>query len=105
MSGSSVALKRWVQRLRSPDPEMREEGIHALELVGDTDALPALAEIFATDSDPALRALAQQAGKTIYYSAIRRALETPGASLDERLRAAEILAQARSKKDKNKRSR
>jgi len=96
-------LRVWFQKLRAPDPAIRAAGIEALELLGDTEALPALAEIFATDPDPVLRGLAQKAGKTIYYNAIRQAVETHSASDDERRQAAEILARAKAKRLQNRR--
>ena len=67
-------------------------------MLGDAAALPALAEVFATDPDPALRTLAQTAGKAIYYGAIRQRLISNMASEEERRRAAEALAQAQTKK-------
>jgi hypothetical protein len=94
----NTALRVWLQKLSSPDPALREESIRALEMLGDTDALPALANVFATDSEPALRALAQWAGKLIYYGAIRRQLDEPGASDEERRQASQILAQVQAKK-------
>lgn len=98
MAEFNTALRVWLQKLSSPEPAVREESIRALEMLGDTDALPALAAIFATDSEPALRALAQWAGKLIYYGAIRRKLDEPGASDEERRLATRILAQAQAKK-------
>jgi hypothetical protein len=97
----NTALRVWLQKLNSPEPAVREESIQALEMLGDTEALPALADVFATDSEPALRALAQWAGKLIYYGAIRRTLDEPGASDEERRQATQILAQAQAKKTKS----
>lgn len=97
------ALRRAIEKLKDPAPSMREEGIQSLDLLGDTDALSALAEVFSTDSAPELRALAQQVGKSIYYRAIRQQLEAQGASEDERRQAAEILARAEQNKRKRKR--
>ncbi|MBN2303415.1 MAG: HEAT repeat domain-containing protein [Anaerolineae bacterium] len=97
-----IALRRAIEKLAAPDPAVREEGIRALEVLGDTGGLPALADVFATDSDPALRALAQQVGKAIYYGAVRQALEAYGASDEERRQAAAILNQARAKKSKGR---
>lgn len=98
VSEVSPALRVWLQKLKAPEAAAREQSIKALEMLGDTDALSALAEVFATDPEPDLRALAQQAGKTIYYGAIRQKLENHGASEAERAKAAEILAQARARK-------
>jgi hypothetical protein len=92
------ALRVWLQKLKAPEPAVREESIRALETLGDTDALPDLAEVFATDSEPELRALAQWAGKMIYYGAIRQRLDEHGASDQERRQAAEILARAQARK-------
>jgi HEAT repeat protein len=104
MADPGMALKTWIQKLKAPEPAEREAGIRGLEMLGDTDALPALSEVFATDPDPDLRALAQEAAKTIYYGAIRRTLETrDSASEDERRLAAEILARAQAKKLQDKR--
>lgn len=105
MAEPSPALRNWLDRLRSADPAAREESIRALELLGDTDALPTLAEIFATDPEPALRAQAQAAGKAIYYGAIRQTFEAQGASEEERRRAAEILARAQEKRSRGLRKR
>jgi hypothetical protein len=103
MSDPDTALIMSIEKLKAVDPVVREDGIRALELLGDTVALPALSEVFATDPDPTLRALAQQAGKAIYYGAIRQSLQQQTASDEERRQAAEILAQAREKKLKNRR--
>ncbi len=103
MADPSPALRTWLERLKASKPTVREESIRALELLGDTDALPALAEIFATDPEPALRARAQAAGKAIYYGAIRQKFDTQGASEEERQRAAEILARAQAKRTRERR--
>lgn len=105
MSEANSALRRWIDGLQSPDPGERERCINELQLLGDTAALPALASVFATDPEPALRTLAQQAGKAIYYGAIRQQLEQDEASAEERRQAAEILARARAKKHANRRRR
>lgn len=98
MSEPSPALRMWLQKLQLPEPALREESIKAIAMLGDTIALGALADVFSTDPEPELRALAQWAGKSIYYGALRQKLDEPGASDEERRRAAEILAQARVKK-------
>lgn len=98
VSEISPALRAWLQKLKSPEAAVREASIKALETLGDTEALAALAEVFATDPEPDLRGLAQQAGKTIYYGAIRQKLDDHTASEVDRARAAEILAQARARK-------
>jgi hypothetical protein len=97
-----TALQVWITKLKSAHPAERAGAIRALEQLGDTDALPALAELFATDPEPALRAQAQQAGKVIYYGAIRRALEASGASEEQRRQAAEIIKKAQAKKIRRK---
>jgi HEAT repeat protein len=93
-----AALRMWLEKLKAPEPAVRGESIRELEMLGDTDALPALAEVFATDSEPELRMLAQWAGKLIYYGALQRQLDEPGASDEERRLAAEILARAQARK-------
>lgn len=98
MTEQAGALAVWLARLRSDDPAEREASIRALELLGDPDALPALAAVFATDPDPALRLKAQTAGKAIYYAALHRSREIGGASETEQQLAAEILAKARARK-------
>ena len=103
MDDSGLGLRNWIQKLSDPDPAVRETSIKELELLGDTQALPALAEVFAMDAEPAIRAMAQQAGKSIYYRAIQRILEAQGPSEEERRQAAEILAQAEIRKRLNKR--
>lgn len=98
MTELSPALRAGLARLNAPDPLERLEAIKALELLGDANALPGLAEIFATDPEPEVRERAQKAGKTIYYGALRRRLETHEASDEERRQAAEILARAQARK-------
>ena len=98
MTEPTAALRVWLHRLKASEPAAREESIKALETLGETDALAGLAEVFATDSEAELRGLAQWAGKSIYYRAIRQTLGDNGASEEERQRAAEILAQAQAKK-------
>jgi hypothetical protein len=95
-------MQVWIEKLKAANPAERARSIRTLEQLGDTDALPALAEVFATDPEPALRAQAQQAGKVIYYGAIRRALELSSASETQRRQAADILAQARAKKNQRR---
>ena len=98
MNDLSPVMKRWLARLESDDPAEREASIKALKEIGDVVALSPLAEIFATDSEPGIRSLAQDAGKAIYYGALRRAHDVRTASNEERRQAAEILAKARKKK-------
>lgn len=92
----------WAGRLKDPDPEERSKAIRSLEALGDPDALVALGEVFATDDDPRIRALAQWAGKSIYYNLHRQQEAQQGASEEERQRAAEILARALAKKMKRR---
>ncbi|WP_119072915.1 hypothetical protein [Aggregatilinea lenta] len=105
MPDNDVTLKVWLGRLdEAQDARSRAECIRALEVLGHSGALPALAEIFATDAEPELRLLAQQAGKSIYYSAARQMWmrnETPD---DARQTAAEALARAAAKKSSGKSS-
>lgn len=103
MDDPGVGLRTWIQKLGDADPSVRKTSIKELELLGSTEALPALADVFATDPDPEIRALAQWAGKSIYFRAIQRVLDRQGPSEEERRRAAEILAQAESRKQQNKR--
>ncbi|NDJ77567.1 MAG: hypothetical protein GYB65_15050 [Chloroflexi bacterium] len=108
MSDANPALARWLELLQHPNPAAREEAILELELLGSPVALPALAEVFAMDPEPALRGLAQQTGKAIYYGTIRQALEEereaePAVSEEERRRAAEILAKAKQSKNRHRR--
>lgn len=98
MAEQAGALAVWLERLRSNDPAEREASIRALELLGEAGALPALAAVFATDPDPALRLKAQTTGKAIYYAALHRSREIGGASETEQQQAAEILAKARARR-------
>jgi len=96
-------LDAWIERLRHPDPAVRREAIAQLEMIGDPAALSPLARVFAADPDPALRELARQTGKKIYYLAIKRATISQVASADDRQQAADILAKARSKRQQRRR--
>lgn len=93
----------WLERLRHPDPAARREAISQLELIGDPEVLGGLAKVFAADPDPALRTLARQTGKKIYYLAIKRATTPQAASLDDRQQAADILARARMQRQRRRR--
>ena len=93
----------WVGRLQNPDREMRLEAIHQLELIGGEDVLGPLARAYATDPDPEVRRMAQQAGKRIYYAAIKRAADAQGPSQEERNHAADILAKAQARKQQRRR--
>lgn len=103
MADASSVLQTWLDKLKSSDPALREDAIKALELIGDTGALPVLADVFATDPDPALRALAQWAGKSIYYGAVRQGVAVAGSSEEEQRQAAEILARAEARKLQSRR--
>lgn len=92
----------WADRLKERDPQIRSDAIRSLEALGDPDALVALGEVFATDDDPRVRALAQWAGKSIYYNVHKQQEATQGSSEEERRRAADILAKARAKKQKRR---
>jgi hypothetical protein len=102
MAETNPVLRAWIQKLKAPDPAVRASSIRELELLGDPDSLAALAEVFATDTDPALRAMAQATGKQIYYALIRRQLEADHSNEDERRQAADILAKAHEKKMQGK---
>ena len=97
---SNPLLLKCLPLLKSPDPAVRVDAIKRIELIGATDALAALAEVFATDPEPVIRELAQEVGKQIYYGAIRQSLEKNDATEAERMQAAEILERARQKRDR-----
>lgn len=100
MAQNDATLSVWLARLSAaPDAQARQECLRALELLGHIGALPVLAEIFATDPDPDLRAQAQEAGKAIYYAAVRRAWEISASAEEDRQRAADALARAVAKKN------
>lgn len=96
----SVAI--WAERLHNPDRKVRQQAIRSLEVLGEPDALPLLAEVYASDADSELRELAQWAGKSIYYNLHRQQQKTVGASEAERKRAAQILAKAHARKQRNR---
>lgn len=93
----------WVQRLRDPARQVREEALRQLEALGDPRALGAVARVFAADPEPELRTMARQVGKAIYYAALKRASSSNAASEVERQRAADILAKAQSRKRRQRR--
>ncbi len=55
-----------LQQLNSPDPAVRRAAIIALGQSKDPAALPALAAVYRTDQDPALREMALNAGRFIH---------------------------------------
>ena len=69
-----------LDRLRSPDPEVRRKAIIALGRQKDPAALGPLAEVYRNDPDPGLRELAQKAGRYIRSSSAEAANEPPPAS-------------------------
>ncbi len=58
-------IEHYVQQLQSRDSVERRAAISALANLRDPAALPALATVYRTDPDPALRELALQAGRYI----------------------------------------
>ena len=95
-------IKIWAQRLHDPDPQVRIQAVRALETMGASEALMLLGDVFATDPELELRAIARRAGKTIYYNLHRQQQSNRGASDEERRRAAEILAKARERKKRGR---
>ena len=65
-----MTVKRVVQyhiaRLKDKRPEVRLDAIRELELLGDPDALDPLKVVFASDEDPEVRRVAQEAGRAIF---------------------------------------
>lgn len=55
-----------ISRLKDKSPQVRLKAIKELELICDPDSLPALREVFDTDSDVEVRKAAQEAGRTIF---------------------------------------
>jgi hypothetical protein len=99
MPDQDTTLKVWLGRLSSAqDSATRAECIRGLEVLGHPGALSALGELFATDPDPETRLLAQQAGKSIYYSAVRQAWMSGVSSGNEQQKAAEALARVQANK-------
>jgi hypothetical protein len=91
----------WVKRLKDPDSGRRLAALREIQVLGDPNLLPTLAEVFATDSDSAVRELAQKIGKEIYYNEHRKREAAPTtSSQEERRRAAEILEKANQKKQR-----
>lgn len=73
------------ERLQSPDAAVRRQAIIALGKSGDKRALPLLAQVFKTDSDPSLRELARKAGQHIQKQQASAAAP-PAREVDERYR-------------------
>jgi hypothetical protein len=96
-------LDVWLKRLQDADPAQRRAAVRQLEIIGDVAALSALARVFARDPEADIRKLAQQAGKAIYYAAIKREQEVRQVSDRERQKAAEILAKAQARKQQRRR--
>jgi hypothetical protein len=65
-------FEKYLQYLRSIDSDIRREAIIALGKSGDPRALSALAYVYQTDPDPALRELAAKAGRYIQRTAPNR---------------------------------
>jgi hypothetical protein len=69
-------LDQWLTQLQHSDPAKRREAILALGKLADARALPHLAQLYKTESDPTLRELAAKAGKHIQQSAAQRKRRT-----------------------------
>jgi hypothetical protein len=69
-------IEQYVQQLRSVSVDQRRAAIIALARAGDAGALSALAHVYRTDPDPALRELALKAGRHI-----QRLKGVPGTAL------------------------
>ena len=55
-----------IARLKDKSVEVRLKSIEELVQLGDADALPALEDLFKTETDMDVKRAAQAAGKTIY---------------------------------------
>jgi HEAT repeat protein len=55
-----------IARLQDKNAEARLKAIKELELLGDVEALDALREVYASDSDIDVRRAAQEAGRSIF---------------------------------------
>jgi HEAT repeat protein len=53
-------------RLTDKNPDVRLKAIHELGLLGATDALGTLQQLFETDPDPGVRQAAREAGRAIF---------------------------------------
>ncbi len=69
-------IDQWLTQLQHSDPAKRREAILALGKLADVRALPHLAQLYKTESDPTLRELAAKAGKHIQQSAAQRKRRT-----------------------------
>jgi HEAT repeat protein len=53
-------------RLKDKNPDIRLKAIQELELIGATETLKALRDVFENDEDSAVRKAAQAAGRAIF---------------------------------------
>lgn len=66
-----------LRQLQHPDPDQRRRAIVALGRGADPAALPALARVYRTDPDPALRELALKAGRYLRQQTAGAPAESP----------------------------
>ena len=66
MSNVKRVVAYHISRLQDKSPEVRIKAIKELELLGDTEALSALEDVYKNDEDVEVRRAAQEAGRAIY---------------------------------------
>ncbi len=69
-------IDQWLTQLQHSDPAKRREAVLALGKLADARALPHLAQLYKTESDPSVRELIAKAGKHIQQSAAERKRRT-----------------------------
>jgi len=74
---------RIIQALSSGDPDKRKKAVAYLAKSLDRDALPHLARVYKTDSDPEIRELAKKAGAYIQKNAPQQIVDEPDDYQDE----------------------
>jgi HEAT repeat protein len=63
-----------IGRLRDPSAEVRLKSIQELVELGDPDALEALQALYRTETNPELKAAAQDAGRRIFLQTTKKSL-------------------------------
>lgn len=67
---STTDIQMWLKKLTAPDAKTKQNAIIQLRDFNNPAALAALGSVYVKDPDPAIKQVAQQTGKQIYFSVL-----------------------------------
>jgi hypothetical protein len=63
-----MVFQIWLERLQDSNPAARIEALRVLAMVEETEALPVVGKVYKHDPDPAVREVAEWAGRLIWQA-------------------------------------